>query len=76
MLEAHDGEKVVMIAAGHVARYYRRWAEGTLANIDAGLVELMPSLARFVPPAKGRGGEDRRGSGELALVEGSRKTRP
>jgi hypothetical protein len=27
-------------------------AEVTLANIDAGLVELMPSLARFVPSAK------------------------
>jgi nicotinamidase-related amidase len=34
------------------ARYYRRWAEVTLANIDPTLVELMPSLARFVPPAK------------------------
>ncbi|RUV53460.1 MAG: cysteine hydrolase [Mesorhizobium sp.] len=37
---------------GMWARHYRRWAEVTLANIDAGLVELMPSLARFVPPAK------------------------
>ena len=37
---------------GMWAQYYRRWAEVTLANIDAGLVELMPSLARFVPPAK------------------------
>jgi nicotinamidase-related amidase len=37
---------------GTWASYYRRWAEVTLANIDAGLVELMPSLARFVPPAK------------------------
>lgn len=37
---------------GMWARYYRRWAEVTLANIDADLVELMPTLARFVPPAK------------------------
>jgi nicotinamidase-related amidase len=37
---------------GMWANYYRRWAEVTLANIDAHLVELMPSLARFVPPAK------------------------
>lgn len=34
------------------ARYYRRWAEVTLARIDADLVELMPSLAKFVPPAQ------------------------
>jgi nicotinamidase-related amidase len=34
------------------ARYYRRWAEITLSNIDPGLVDLMPSLERFVPPAK------------------------
>ena len=37
---------------GMWARYYRRWAEVTLANIDPALVDLMPSLARFVPPAK------------------------
>ena len=37
---------------GTWARYYRRWAEVTLVNIDASLVELMPPLARFVPPAK------------------------
>lgn len=37
---------------GMWARYYRRWAEVTLANIDVRLVELMPRLARFVPPAK------------------------
>lgn len=37
---------------GAWARYYRRWAEVTLANIDPSLVELMPSLARFVPPAQ------------------------
>jgi nicotinamidase-related amidase len=39
-------------APGMWARYYRRWADVTLANIDPALVELMPSLARFVPPAQ------------------------
>ena len=38
--------------AGAWARYYRRWAEVTLANIDAELIELVPTLARFVPPGK------------------------
>ena len=37
---------------GMWARYYKRWAEVTLANIDPALVDLMPTLARFVPPAK------------------------
>lgn len=37
---------------GMWAHYYRRWADVTLAKIDAELVELMPSLARFVPPAR------------------------
>jgi len=37
---------------GMWARYYRRWAEVTLTNIDADLIELMPSLAHFAPPAK------------------------
>lgn len=36
---------------GMWARYYRRWASVTLAEMDAGLVDLMPTLARFVPPA-------------------------
>lgn len=39
-------------AAGMWAGYYRRWAAVTLANIDPALVGLMPSLARFTPPAK------------------------
>jgi nicotinamidase-related amidase len=39
-------------APGMWAAYYRRWAEVTLANIDASLVELMPALARFAPPAQ------------------------
>jgi nicotinamidase-related amidase len=38
--------------AGMWARYYRRWADITLANIDAGLVDLLPELQRYVPPAK------------------------
>jgi len=37
---------------GAWARYYRRWASVTLANIDTELVELVPTLACFVPPAK------------------------
>jgi nicotinamidase-related amidase len=37
---------------GSWARYYRRWAEVTLSRIDNSLVDLMPELARFVPPAK------------------------
>jgi nicotinamidase-related amidase len=37
---------------GMWARYYRRWADVTLSNIDVDLVELVPALARFVPPAK------------------------
>lgn len=38
-------------APGMWAAYYRRWADVTLANIDLSLVDLMPSLARFAPPA-------------------------
>lgn len=37
---------------GMWASYYRRWAEVTLSRIDPGLIELMPQLRRFVPPAK------------------------
>src|SRR5690606_3903799 len=39
-------------APGMWASYYQRWAEVTLVNIDVSLVDLMPSLARFAPPAK------------------------
>lgn len=39
-------------APGMWARYYHRWADVTLANIDIGLVDLLPELARLVPPAK------------------------
>lgn len=34
------------------AKYYNRWAAVTLENIDNRLVELLPPLARFVPPAQ------------------------
>ena len=37
---------------GAWARYYQRWAEVTLENIDNQLVDLMPTLSRFAPPAK------------------------
>jgi nicotinamidase-related amidase len=37
---------------GTWARYYRRWADVTLSRIDINLVELMPELTRFTPPAK------------------------
>ena len=32
-------------------RFYRRWAELTLERIDPGVLELVPPLARLVPPA-------------------------
>lgn len=38
-------------APGMWANYYRRWAEVTLSNIDRRLIDLMPRLVRFVPPA-------------------------
>ena len=65
---------------GAWSRYYRRWADVTLSRIDPGLIELVPSLARFVPPAKlldkrvyspwteGRLDELLRGSGVDTLV--------
>ena len=33
-------------------RYYRRWSEMTLANLDSSLLELVPELARYCPPAE------------------------
>lgn len=39
-------------AVGSWARYYRRWSAVTLAGMDAGLVDIVPVLARFVPPAR------------------------
>jgi nicotinamidase-related amidase len=37
---------------GSWARYYRRWADVSLAMIEPRLVGLVPPLSRFVPPAK------------------------
>jgi nicotinamidase-related amidase len=36
---------------GSWRRYYERWADVTLAAIDDGLVELVPELSRYAPPA-------------------------
>jgi len=33
-------------------RYYERWAEMTLERLGREMVELVPDLARFVPPAE------------------------
>ena len=33
-------------------RYYRHWASMTLEAVGADMVELMPELARYVPPAE------------------------
>ena len=33
-------------------RYYQRWASMTLDAVGGDMVELMPELARFVPPAR------------------------
>jgi nicotinamidase-related amidase len=37
---------------GTWARYYRRWADVTLAHINPSLLEIVEPLARFAPPAK------------------------
>lgn len=39
-------------APGSWARYYRRWAQVTLERIDPAMVDLVPSLAQFAPPAR------------------------
>jgi nicotinamidase-related amidase len=39
------------IGQGAWKRYYERWSTMTLANIDQDLIELLPELAKFVPPA-------------------------
>ncbi|HEU0154870.1 MAG TPA: cysteine hydrolase [Stellaceae bacterium] len=46
-IPARDAEE----ARGSWRRYYRRWAEMTVARIEPGLLELVPALARLVPPA-------------------------
>jgi nicotinamidase-related amidase len=33
-------------------RYYRRWPEMTLARLDNTLVDLVPALGRYAPPAE------------------------
>jgi len=33
-------------------RYYQRWPQATRAHLDPALVELLPPLARLVPPAR------------------------
>ncbi|MCX8570742.1 cysteine hydrolase family protein [Aminobacter sp. MET-1] len=38
-------------APGAWSRYYMRWAEVTLANLDPKYVELLPTLSRLAPPA-------------------------
>ncbi len=37
--------------AGTWRRYYERWASLTLQALDPGLLDLVPALARFSPPA-------------------------
>ena len=39
-------------ALGSWRRYYRRWSSVTLAEMDPGLLELVPELAGFAPPAE------------------------
>ncbi len=39
------------VAAGAWRRYYERWAEMTLERLDPGLLDLVPALARYAPPA-------------------------
>lgn len=38
-------------AIGAWSRYFRRWEGLTLERIDVSLLELVPALARFAPPA-------------------------
>ncbi|MEA1834057.1 cysteine hydrolase [Methylobacterium durans] len=37
---------------GTWARYYERWASMTRERLDPGLIELLPELARHVPPGE------------------------
>ncbi|HEV7321796.1 MAG TPA: isochorismatase family cysteine hydrolase [Ensifer sp.] len=43
--------RAVEEAHGSWLRYYERWSEATRERLDATLIELMPELARYVPPA-------------------------
>ena len=33
-------------------RYYKRWSSMTIDNLGHEMIELVPDLARFVPPAR------------------------
>jgi len=39
-------------APGSWRRYYRRWSSVTLAEMDPALLDLVPGLAAFAPPAE------------------------
>jgi nicotinamidase-related amidase len=39
-------------AGGSWRGYYEKWPELTLAHIDGAQVDLVPELARYVPPAR------------------------
>lgn len=43
----HPGE-----GRGTWASYYKRWATMTRVNLDSDLIDLVPPLARFTPPAE------------------------
>ena len=40
------------VAPGSWRRYYQRWPTMTRDQLDPDLIELVPELARFVPPAR------------------------
>lgn len=40
------------VGIGMWARYYERWASMTIERMNPGMVDLVPDLARFVPPAR------------------------
>jgi nicotinamidase-related amidase len=39
-------------AHGMWRAYYKKWKEVTRANLDSNLIDLMPALQKYVPPAK------------------------
>jgi nicotinamidase-related amidase len=61
MIEQHPAQTILTrfmtpasadAAAGSWQRYYRRWSSVTLAEMDPGLLALVPELAGFAPPAE------------------------
>jgi nicotinamidase-related amidase len=44
---AHPGD-----GEGVWSRYWERWAEVTLERLPPGMIDLVPELARFVPPGR------------------------